>query len=189
VVREDDGYRLVDRGGQAFGRLLAFAGNVAVCLKAYAYILSLGAEGLREVSENAVINANYLKALLADRFEVPYDGGPCMHEFVASGSAQKELGAATMDIAKRLLDYGYHAPTVYFPLIVREALMIEPTETESLESLEAFAEALLSIADEVEEKPHLVTDAPVSTPVLRLDEVRAVKELCVVEPWDPRTGS
>ncbi len=184
VVRDDDGYRLVDRGGQAFGRLLAFAGNVAVCLKAFAYILSLGPDGIRRVSENAVLNANYLKALISKRYEVPFDGGPCMHEFVASGSLQKEQGAATMDIAKRLLDYGYHAPTVYFPLIVREALMIEPTETESVESLEAFAEAMLCIACEVESKTHLVTDAPVSTPVLRLDEVRAVKELCVVEPWE-----
>ena len=186
VIRSDGAYRLIDHGGQAFGRLLAFAGNIAVCLRAYAYILSLGPKGLREVSENAVISANYLKALISERFEVPYDSAPCMHEFVASGAAQKRQGAATLDIAKRLLDYGYHAPTVYFPLIVREALMIEPTETESLESLEAFAEAMLSIADEVKEKPHLVTDAPVSTPVLRLDEVRAVKELCVVEPWNPQ---
>jgi glycine dehydrogenase subunit 2 len=185
VVRCDDGgYRLIDRGGQAFGRLLAFAGNVAVCLKAFAYILSMGPGGMRRVSEDAVINANYLKALVSQAFEVPYDSGPCMHEFVASGSLQKEQGAATMDIAKRLLDYGYHAPTVYFPLIVREALMIEPTETESMESLDGFAEAMLSIAEEAESKPHLVTDAPVSTPVMRLDEVRAVKELCVVEPWN-----
>ena len=185
VVRDDDGgYRLIDRGGQAFGRLLAFAGNVGVCLKAFAYVLSLGPEGMRSVSENAVINANYLKALISQEYDIPYDHGPCMHEFVASGGSQKDAGAATLDIAKRLLDYGCHAPTVYFPLIVREALMIEPTETESVESLDAFAEAMLSIACEVESKPHLVTDAPVSTPVLRLDEVRAVKDLCVVEPWD-----
>ena len=187
VVADQDGYRLVNSGGLSFGSLLAFAGNVGVCLKAFAYILSLGPRGIRQVSENAVLNANYLKALLAGHFEIPFDNGPCMHEFVASGSGQKEQGASTADMAKRLLDYGYHAPTVYFPLIVREALMIEPTETESLESLESFAQAMISIAEEVESKPHLVTDAPVSTPVLRLDEVRAVKELCIVEPWIRQT--
>lgn len=107
-----------------------------------------------------------------------------MHEFVISGERQAKAGVKTLDIAKRLLDYGFHAPTVYFPMIVHESMMIEPTETESLESLDAFVEAMLSIAREIDEKPHLVTDAPVNTPVLRLDEVRAVKELEVVEKWE-----
>jgi glycine dehydrogenase subunit 2 len=184
VVRDDDGtYGLSSGGSQSVGRLLAFHGNVLVMYKAYAYIMSLGAEGLQEVSKNAILNANYLKARLTGAFELPFDSGPCMHEFVLSGSKQKrEHEVRTLDMAKRLLDYGYHAPTVYFPLIVSEAMMVEPTETESLESLEGFADALLSIAREAEEKPHLVTDAPVNTPVLRLDEVKAAKELIVTEP-------
>jgi glycine dehydrogenase subunit 2 len=190
VDRSDDGtYRLRMDGVDSFGRLLAFHGNIAVLCRAYAYIRTLGAEGLRLVTENALINANYLMARLKDLYEVPFDHGPCMHEFVASGSAQAEKGVKTLDIAKRLLDYGFHAPTIYFPLIVKEALMIEPTETESLEELDSFVEAFESIAREVDEKPHLVTDAPVNTPVLRLDEVRAVKELCVVEPWTEKTGN
>ena len=104
-----------------------------------------------------------------------------MHEFVASGAAMAKMGVKTLDIAKRLLDYGFHAPTIYFPLIVKEALMIEPTETESLESLDEFVDAMIAIAEEAREKPHLVTDAPVNTPVLRLDEVKAVKDLALVE--------
>jgi glycine dehydrogenase subunit 2 len=137
-----------------------------------------------------VINANYMKARLKGHFDIPFDHGPCMHEFVLSGARQAAKGVKTLDMAKRLLDYGFHAPTVYFPQIVHEAMMIEPTETEGLEDLDAFVDALLSILKEVEEKPHLVTDAPVNTPVLRLDEVTAVKELCLVEPWgDAGSGS
>ncbi len=184
VIREDDGSIRFSRNQDSFGRLLAFQGNIGVLYKAYAYIRTLGAEGLREVSENALINANYLKSKLADYFDNPFDNGPCMHEFVLSGDRQAKLGVRTLDIAKRLLDYGFHAPTVYFPLIVHEALMIEPTETESLEELDTFVEAMVSIAGEAVEKPYLVTDAPVNTPVLRLDEVKAVKDLCVVEPVD-----
>jgi len=184
VIREDDGSYRLRRKQDSFGRLLAFHGNVGVLYKAYAYIRTLGAEGLREVSENALISANYLKAKLRDYFDNPFDNGPCMHEFVLSGDRQASLGVRTLDIAKRLLDYGFHAPTVYFPLIVHEALMIEPTETESLEDLDSFVEAMISIAGEAVEKPYLVTDAPVNTPVLRLDEVKAVKDLCIVEPVD-----
>ncbi len=184
VIREDDGNYRLCRKQDSFGRLLAFQGNTGVLYKAYAYIRTLGAEGLREVSENALINANYLKAKLRDYFDNPFDNGPCMHEFVLSGDRQAKQGVKTLDIAKRLLDYGFHAPTVYFPLIVHEALMIEPTETESLEDIDAFAEAMISIAGEAIEKPYLVTDAPVNTPVLRLDEVKAVKDLCLVEPVD-----
>jgi len=190
VSRDADGcYSLNENVPGSFGRLLAFHGHVGVFYKAYAYIRLLGARGLRNVSENALINANYLMAMLKDTFDVPFDNGPCMHEFVASGAAMAEKGVKTLDIAKRLLDYGFHAPTVYFPLIVKEALMIEPTETESMEELDRFAAAMMSIAREAEEKPHLVTDAPVNTPVLRLDEVLAVKELCVVEPWTKKAES
>jgi len=186
VVSDGDGFRILDRTGKSLGRLLAFHGNVGVLYRAYAYIRTLGPEGISEVSRVALINANYLKARLKPYYEVPNDDGPCMHEFVASGAAMAKKGVKTLDIAKRLLDYGFHAPTIYFPLIVKEALMIEPTETESLESLDEFADALISIAGEAEEKPHLVTDAPVNTPVLRLDEVMAVKELCLVEPVEDR---
>lgn len=168
----------------SFGRLLAFHGHFGVLVRAWAYIRTLGPEGIREASQTALLAANYLKARLREAFDVPYDHGPCMHEFVLSGERQARLGVKTLDMAKRLLDYGFHAPTVYFPMIVHEAMMIEPTETESLESLDSFADALLSIAREAVEKPHLVTDAPVNTPVLRLDEVRAVKELDIAEPLE-----
>jgi glycine dehydrogenase subunit 2 len=182
VEKNSDGYSLVTGAGKSIGRLMAFHGNVGVLYKAYAYIRTLGAKGLREVSEVALINANYMKAKLKEYYDVPNDDGPCMHEFVASGAEKAAKGVKTLDIAKRLLDYGFHAPTIYFPLIVKEALMIEPTETESLESIDSFVDAMIAIAGEIDEKPHLVTDAPVNTPVLRLDEVKAVKDLCLVEP-------
>lgn len=183
IVKEKNGYSLKNNPA-GFGRLLAYHGNTGVLYRAYAYIRTLGETGLRQVSETAVLNANYLKARLKKYFDLPFDSGPCMHEFVLSGSRQAAKGIKTLDMAKRLLDYGFHAPTIYFPLIVKEALMVEPTETESLESLDAFADAMISIAREVDEKPHLVRDAPVNTPVLRLDEVKAVKELNVVEEWE-----
>lgn len=182
VESTEDGYKLVDKTGKSIGRLLAFHGNVGVLYRAYAYIRTLGAKGLREVAEVALINANYMKVRIKPYYDVPNDDGPCMHEFVASGAEMAQKGVKTLDIAKRLLDYGFHAPTIYFPLIVKEALMIEPTETESLESIDSFIDAMISIAEEIDTKPHLVTDAPVNTPVLRLDEVKAVKDLCLVEP-------
>ncbi len=184
VGRSPDGTARMTADKDSFGRLLAFHGHFGVLVRAWAYIRTLGAAGLREASETALLNANYLKTLLGGTFDIPYDNGPCMHEFVISGERQAKAGVRTLDMAKRLLDYGFHAPTVYFPMIVHESMMIEPTETESLESLDAFAGAMLSIAREVVEKPHLVTDAPVNTPVLRLDEVRAVKELEIVEKWE-----
>lgn len=186
VILDEEGNYSLMKKQDSFGKLMAFHGNTGVLYKAYAYIRTLGAEGLREVSENALINANYLKAKLGEYFDNPFDNGPCMHEFVLSGDRQAEQGVKTLDIAKRLLDYGFHAPTVYFPQIVHEAMMIEPTETESLEDIDAFAEAMISIAAEAAEKPYLVTDAPVNTPVLRLDEVKAVKELCLVEPAEEK---
>ncbi len=151
-------------------------------VKAYTYIRMLGDKGLKQVSRNALINANYLLSKLQDAYELPYKRRP-MHEFVLSGDRQKKLGVKTLDIAKRLLDLGFHAPTVYFPLIVHEALMIEPTETESRQVLDAFAEAMLQIAEEVQENPELVKEAPVTTPVRRLNEALAARQLQV--KWTP----
>jgi glycine dehydrogenase subunit 2 len=159
----------------SIGRLKAFYGNFGVCLKAYCYIRMLGAEGLRAVSENAVLNANYLLSRLKDAYPLPYDR-TCMHEFVLSGILPDAPDVHTLDIAKRLMDFGFHPPTIYFPLIVPEALMIEPTETESKETLDAFVAALLQIAREAREQPELLHDAPHVTPVSRLDEVRAARE-------------
>lgn len=160
----------------SIGRVRSFFGNFGVVVRAYAYVRALGGEGLREVSEQAVLSANYLRQRLKSAFDLPYDR-VCMHEFVLSGSRQKKAaGVRTLDIAKRLLDYGFHPPTVYFPLLVEEALMVEPTETESLESLDAFAEAMLAIALECESDPETVKGAPYTTPVLRLDEARAARE-------------
>jgi glycine dehydrogenase subunit 2 len=160
----------------SIGRMHSFFGNFGVLVKAYVYIRQNGAKGLREVSENAIINANYLREILKHYYYLPYDDF-CQHEFVLSGIRQKEKGVKTLDIAKRLLDFGLHAPTVYFPLIVPEALMIEPTETESKESLDEFISAMIQIAKEVEGNPEVVTSAPHNTPVSRLDEVKAARDL------------
>jgi len=160
---------------KSIGNLGAAYGNFGVMVKAYAYIRSLGAEGLKEVSENAVINANYLKKKLKAYYHLPYDRA-CMHEVVFSGKRQKAKGVTTMDIAKRLLDFGFHPPTVYFPLVVSEALMIEPTETESKETLDAFIDAMKEIAREAEESPEILHTAPHNTPVRRLDEATAARK-------------
>lgn len=173
VTRDADGtYRLDHDRPRSIGRVRAFFGNTGVLFRAYCYIRSQGPDGLKRVSENAVLNANYLMALVKHAYPVPH-GDRCMHEFVASARGMaRERGVRAMDIGKRLIDYNFHAPTVYFPLIVPEALMIEPTETESRETLEAFARILLAIA---EEDPALLHDAPVSTPISRPDEVKAAK--------------
>jgi len=157
------------------GRVHGFYGNVGVLVRAYAYIRSLGREGLARVSETAIINANYLKAKLREAFPVPFDQH-CLHEFVVTLKALKARGVSAGDVAKRLLDYGFYAPTVYFPLIVEEALMIEPTETESQETLDGFADALLRIAHEAQTDPELVRRAPQRLAVQRLDEVKAARE-------------
>ncbi len=162
----------------SIGRVHSFYGNFGVCVKAYAYIRMLGAKGMREVSEGAILNANYLMSELEKYYKLPYKG-PCMHEFVLSGDRQAKLGVKTLDIAKRLMDYGFHPPTIYFPLIVHEALMIEPTETEGLETLNEFRDALIKIAKESESNPTIVKSAPHNTPVLRLDETHAARELDV----------
>ena len=173
----DGGYRLERIGERptSIGRMRSFAGNTGVLVRAYAYIRAHGASGLREVSDDAVLAANYLKSRLAGTYDIPYDRA-CKHEFVASASTiKKRTGVRTLDIAKRLIDYGYHPPTIYFPLIVEEGMLIEPTETESVETLDAFADALIAMAEEAETSPDLVTGAPHTAPVRRLDETAAAR--------------
>ena len=180
-LAEYDGkqYRLDYDRPLSIGRVRSFYGNFGVILRAYAYIRTMGPDGLRKVAENAVLNANYLMHRLKGHFDLPYDR-TCMHEFVLSYGRHKETGVRTLDIAKMLLDYGFHPPTVYFPLIVSEALMIEPTETESLETLDLFADTLISIADEAERDPEKVRTAPHRAYTSRLDEVRAARNPVLV---------
>ncbi|MCX7626090.1 MAG: aminomethyl-transferring glycine dehydrogenase subunit GcvPB [Candidatus Sumerlaeaceae bacterium] len=163
------------------GRVRSFLGNIPNVVRAYTYIAQLGYEGLCEVSGFAVLHANYLLHLLSSSFDVPY-GARCMHEFVIDGSRQKKFGVKALDIAKKLLDYGYHPPTTYFPLIVPEALMVEPTETENKETLESFANAMIEISNIAETHPEEITDAPRTTPVSRLDELSAARNPVVVWP-------
>jgi glycine dehydrogenase subunit 2 len=163
---------------RSIGKIHSFYGAFLIAVRAYTYIRSLGAEGLRAVGENAVLNANYIRARLAEYYEVAYDNQICMHEVVLSANRQKQQGGVrALDISKRLMDFGFHPPTNYFPLIVPEALMIEPTETESKQALDAFIEAMIQIARESQENPELVKSAPHSTVVSRLDETAAVKNL------------
>ncbi len=180
VLRRDgDRFSLDFDRPKSIGRVRSFVGNVGVLVRAYAYLRTHGPDGLRRVSETAVLNANYLLSRIKSALPVP-QGDRCMHEFVATAQpAKSEHGITAMDIAKRLLDYGFHAPTVYFPLTVREAIMIEPTETESKQTLDAFADAVESILREPQE---LLQEAPLSTPVSRPDEVRAARNPVLV--WD-----
>ena len=177
VVKGSDGkYFLNYNEPDSIGYLAPFYGNFGVILKAYIYILTLGKEGLIKVAENAVLNANYLLAKLKKYYYLPYNR-VCMHEFVISAKRQKEKGVRALDIAKRLLDFGFHPPTIYFPSIVEEAMMIEPTETESRETLDNFAEVMIRIAQEVEENSEVVKTAPHNLPISRLDEVKAARNL------------
>ena len=169
------------------GRLRGFQGNYGCFVRAYAYICSLGAEGLKDASETAVLNANYLLAKLLEldtEKRIPLAFGElCMHEFVLSGAPmKKELGIRTLDLAKRLLDHGYHPPTVYFPLLVDEALLMEPTETETKETLDAFAASMVAILIEAAEDPTIAQNAPYTTPVRRLDEAGAAKRPVIRQP-------
>ncbi len=159
----------------SIGRVRAFYGHIGIMIRAYAYLLSLGKEGVCNVGEHAVLNANYLRHKLKKYYDIPY-GKTCMHEFVISAGKQRQKGASALDIAKKLLDYGFHAPTIYFPLIVEEALMIEPTETESRETLDAFAKAMIQIAEDIEQRPEAVRNTPQTTPISRPDEVKAARE-------------
>jgi glycine dehydrogenase subunit 2 len=189
VLRDPDGTFRLERVGErpaSIGRMRSFAGNVGILVRAYAYIRAHGAAGLREVSEDAVLAANYLKHRLAGAYVVPFPQ-PCMHEFVASSAAIKAAsGVRTLDVAKRLIDKGFHPPTIYFPLTVEEGMLIEPTETESLETLDAFAEAMLEIAREARETPELVREAPHTAPVRRLDEATAARQPNL--RWRPAPG-
>jgi glycine dehydrogenase subunit 2 len=192
IVRGQDG--AFDLSGpedhpKSVGRLRGFQGNYGTFVRSYAYIRSLGAEGLRDASETAVLNANYLLARLseagvAEVLPKAYDR-VCMHEFVLSGSAMKrDLGIRVLDLAKRLLDHGFHPPTVYFPLLVDEALLVEPTETETKETLDAFADAVAEILREAREDPEIAKSAPYTTPVRRLDEAGAAKRPVIRQQLD-----
>ena len=182
---DDEGafYTLVDPL-KSIGRVKSFYGHFGVVVRAYTYVRMLGSDGLRKVAEHAVLNANYLKERVKGVYPLPYDR-ICMHEFVLAGPPDdvQAAGVHTIDVAKRLIDYGFHPPTVYFPLIVHESLMIEPTETESVEELDGFAEALLRIVEEARSDPDLLHEAPHNAPVRRLDEVRAAKDLIL--RWEP----
>jgi glycine dehydrogenase subunit 2 len=178
VAQEGDGaaatYRLT-APERSIGKVSGFHGNFGVLVRAYTYIRTLGEAGIRSISANAVLNANYILQALKDTYHLPYDRR-CMHEVVFSADWQKARGVSGLEIAKRLLDYGFYAPTMYFPLIVPEALMIEPTESETRETLDAFIQALRDIDREIDANPDLVRQAPHSTPVTRLDEARAARQ-------------
>jgi glycine dehydrogenase subunit 2 len=185
IVREGDTFDLRDTSEKSIGRLRGFQGNYGCFVRSYAYIRSLGAEGLKDASETAVLNANYLLARLgplAERLPLAF-GKLCMHEFVLDGSPmKKELGVKTLDLAKRLLDHGFHPPTVYFPLLVDEALLVEPTETETKETLDDFADAIAAILKEAADDPEVARNAPYTTPVRRLDEAAAAKRPVIRQP-------
>jgi glycine dehydrogenase subunit 2 len=190
LVRDGGEFRLDYNRPKSIGKVRGYTGPFGVFVRSYAYIRSYGPR-LREMSETAVLNANYVLARLKDAYELPFDR-LCMHEFVLSARRLKrEHGITALDVAKRLMDYGFHPPTIYFPLIVPEALMIEPTETEGKETLDAFCDAMLEIAREAAEEPELLKDAPHQRPVRRLDEVRAAKQAIVKYEFDdhPARGS
>ncbi len=181
IVKLQDGRYFLDYDlPKSIGYMAPFYGNFGVLLKAYAYILRLGREGLVRATEHAVLNANYLRKRLEEHLEIPYNR-VCLHEFVASAAKQAANGVKAVDIAKALLDKGHHAPTVYFPLIVKECLMVEPTETESKETLDQFVDDLIDIVTAAASDPESVTAAPVKTPVKRLDETRAARQMVLTE--------
>ncbi|WP_337018958.1 aminomethyl-transferring glycine dehydrogenase subunit GcvPB [Oceanobacillus massiliensis] len=175
ITKEKDTFAFDNNRPQSIGRVKPYYGNFGINLRAYTYIRTMGAEGLKKVSEYAVLNANYMMRQLEKEYELPYPQH-CKHEFVLSGSKQKKLGVRTLDIAKRLLDFGYHPPTIYFPLNVEEGLMVEPTETESKETLDGFIDTMLTIADEVKNNPEIVQEAPHQTIVKRMDETTAARK-------------
>ncbi|WP_027363128.1 aminomethyl-transferring glycine dehydrogenase subunit GcvPB [Desulfospira joergensenii] len=178
VEKELDTYKFVTDCPDSIGRMHTFYGHFGVMVKAYAYILSMGGEGLKQASQYAVLNANYIKESLKDTLNLPYDR-PCMHECVFNDANQQEYHITTMDMAKRLLDYGFHPPTVYFPLVVDGAFMVEPTETESKEDIDQFIDAVKAIAAEARQDPESMHKAPVKTKVTRLDEVGAARKPCL----------
>ncbi|MFE4522601.1 aminomethyl-transferring glycine dehydrogenase subunit GcvPB [Cytobacillus firmus] len=175
LVKNGDQYEFDYDRPQSIGRVKPYYGNFGINVRAYTYIRTMGPDGLKAVTENAVLNANYMMRRLEPFFDLPFDRH-CKHEFVLSGKRQKKLGVRTLDIAKRLLDFGYHPPTIYFPLNVEECIMIEPTETESKETLDAFVDAMIQIAKEAEENPEIVQEAPHTTVIGRLDETMAARK-------------
>jgi len=183
VAKTEDGYELDWKRPKSIGKLQAFWGNFAMLVRAYTYIRTMGPDGLRAVSDNAILNANYLMKRLEPHYDLPHPV-PCMHECVFSARRQKKLGVSAMDVAKRLLDLGFYAPSTYFPLVVEEALMIEPTETESKETLDAFCDAMIQIAREAESNPKIIHDAPLTTSVRRLDQTLAARQPNL--RWTPR---
>lgn len=186
LVRAGEQYVWSEAFPQSIGRVRSFYGNFGILVRAYAYILALGSDGLTQATRMAVLNANYLRRRLEQTYHLAHDE-PCMHECVFSDRSFTQAGVKTLDIAKRLLDYGFYAPTIYFPLVVSGALMIEPTETESKETMDEFADALLAIAKEIQDNPTALKDAPLTTPVSRLDETRAARH--PVLRWKRMTDS
>jgi glycine dehydrogenase subunit 2 len=187
VIKNGGRFELSEDAPKSVGRVRSDFGNFGVLVRAYTYILSLGGDGLQEVSRMALLNANYIRKKLETSYQIAYDE-PCMHECIFTDRIQHRSGVNTLDIAKRLLDYGYHPPTIYFPLVVSGALMIEPTETETPETLDGFIEAMLAIAQEAKSDPELVKQAPHSTPVRRLDEARAARKPLLRWEPDPVSG-
>ncbi|MFV0339631.1 MAG: aminomethyl-transferring glycine dehydrogenase subunit GcvPB [Parachlamydiaceae bacterium] len=181
IVHEKGFYKTLWKTKGSIGHVASFHGNFGVCLRAYLYAILHGKKGLRRIAEQSIINANYLKSQLKSSLKIPFEG-PCMHEFVAQADQFQEKGIKALDIAKRILDFGFYAPTVYFPLIVKEGFLIEPTESESKSTLDAFAEAIAHIVKEIETVPETVQSAPHSLSVHRLDEVKAAKEPILVDP-------
>ena len=185
IVKRGERFELDESDAKSVGRVRSFFGNFGILVRAYAYILSLGGDGLEEVSRMALLNANYIRRKLEKNYQIAFNE-PCMHECIFTDRLQQKSGVSTLDIAKRLLDYGHHPPTIYFPLVVSGALMIEPTETETRETLDDFVDAMLAIAQEAKNDPELVKNAPYSTPVRRLDEARAARR--PVLRWEPGSG-
>jgi glycine dehydrogenase subunit 2 len=183
IIQNEGQYSWSAAFPRSIGRVRSFHGNFGVLVRAYAYILAMGGDGLTQATRMAVLNANYLRRRLEQEYHLA-SPEPCMHECVFSDASFKHTGVKTLDIAKRLLDYGFYAPTIYFPLVVSGALMIEPTETESKETLDEFVDALLAIAYEIRTSPEALRNAPMTTPVSRLDETRAARH--PVLRWEAR---
>ncbi len=188
IAREADGrFRREEYLPKSIGRVRSFLGNVGVMVRAWTYLKTLGFQGIRAMSEGAVLNANYLLSRLKETYTIPYGDGRCMHEFVIDATRQKKAGARAMDLAKGLLDRGVHPPTAYFPLVVPEALMIEPTETESRSTLDAFADALIDLARQAETQPEVFQEYPKTTPISRPDEATAARQPVLV--WNAEAAA
>ena len=185
VAKEGESYRLSDDVPRTIGKVKGFYGNFLICVRAYAYILAMGGAGLKRASVMALVNANYIKSKLKKYYHLPYDT-PCLHECVFTDKRQQSTHVTALDIAKRLIDYGFHPPTIYFPLVVDGALMIEPTETESRRTLDQFIAAMSVIAEEAELSPELLHRAPVKSIITRVDEVVAARN--PVLRWNPHNG-